>query len=483
MNAVDVLEGRAEWAVEQGDSLARLAALPAGSVQAVVTSPPYFALALYLKPGDPLKPLEIGSEDTPEAFVARLVAVFREVRRVLRDDGLLWVNIGDSYSASGKGGGGSGRTEERGKGVLGNKVKEMPGYPSGSLLGIPWRLAEALRADGWLLRMELIWAKAAPMPESLSGTRWERCKRKVEGTGWTKETHPASLGVNGGRGEGRVSGGVAEGKKVGVAQWEPCPGCKKCEAHGGLVLRRGSWRATRAHEQVFMFAKTAGYWADGEGVKTAAAAATVSRDRYSRVLDDPDEQFAVRHDHETACATGANLRSVLTIGPESLGQIAGHDHYASFPSQLPSLLFKASTSERGACAVCGCGWARVVEREVWNEREERRGLVKGECHVGGQQRIHNTNGQTSGSKTSTLAWLPACNCIGAETLTPVPSVVLDPFCGSGRSGVAARRLGLRFIGIDLNPGSVEMAERQIAAALRETKRPAKQQDTPLFAEE
>jgi len=117
--------------IHTGDSLTVLQTLPAASAQCCVTSPPYWGLRDYGHDG------QIGLEETPDQYVARLVAVFAEVRRVLADDGVLWLNLGDSY--------GSGK----------------------QLVGIPWRVAFALQADGWYLRSDTIWHKPNPMPESV----------------------------------------------------------------------------------------------------------------------------------------------------------------------------------------------------------------------------------------------------------------------------------------------------------------------------
>jgi DNA modification methylase len=112
-------------------------------------------------------------EDTPEAFVRKLVAVFAEVRRVLRDDGTLWLNLGDSYSAGGRGGGGK---QDTNKGSLGLGPWKVRDYKSKQLLGIPWRVAFALQEDGWYLRQDIIWHKPNPMPESVT----DRCTKAHE---------------------------------------------------------------------------------------------------------------------------------------------------------------------------------------------------------------------------------------------------------------------------------------------------------------
>lgn len=158
-----------------GDCIDMMRMLPDKSVHTCVTSPPYFGLRDYGMAG------QIGLEETPAQFVARLVEVFREVRRVLRDDGTVWVNIGDSYASGGRGGGGS-YMAERGDGAWGGKG-EATGWRSApvglkhkDLIGIPWRLAFALQDDGWYLRQDIIWHKPNPMPES---TR-DRCTKAHE---------------------------------------------------------------------------------------------------------------------------------------------------------------------------------------------------------------------------------------------------------------------------------------------------------------
>jgi len=158
-----------------GDCLASLRRMEAGSVQCCVTSPPYFGLRDYGVDG------QIGLEPTPDAFVARLVEVFREVRRVLRDDGTLWLNLGDSYATGTK----ADRQQSTNPGVGANSPEAQNGVarigtPAGcktkDLIGIPWMVAFALRADGWYLRQDIIWNKPNPMPESVT----DRCTKAHE---------------------------------------------------------------------------------------------------------------------------------------------------------------------------------------------------------------------------------------------------------------------------------------------------------------
>jgi DNA modification methylase len=167
----------------QGDVRTTLAQLADGSVNCVVTSPPYWGLRDYGHDG------QIGLEQTPDAYVAEMVAVFREVRRVLADNGTLWLNLGDSYANTGvsdssKVGGFTGsRIRKRVSGqnpndaVQDSRPRKIPeGLKPKDLVGIPWRVAFALQADGWWLRQDIIWAKPNPMPESVT----DRCTKSHE---------------------------------------------------------------------------------------------------------------------------------------------------------------------------------------------------------------------------------------------------------------------------------------------------------------
>ena len=166
-----------------GDCIEGIRTLPDQSVHTCVTSPPYFGLRDYGMDG------QIGLEATPEAFVARLVDVFREVRRVLRDDGTLWLNLGDSYvgaTSQHKDGGSQGHNSVIAKKTMGgipstgrgnrNRALYESGLAMKQLIGIPWRVAFALQADGWYLRQDIIWHKPNPMPESVT----DRCTKAHE---------------------------------------------------------------------------------------------------------------------------------------------------------------------------------------------------------------------------------------------------------------------------------------------------------------
>jgi DNA modification methylase len=162
------------WRVIEGDCREVLRTLPEQSVQTCITSPPYFGLRDYGHDG------QIGLETTPDEFVSAMVGVFREVRRVLKDDGTVWLNLGDSYSTGGMSnpspsltlGGG----KDRGAKNYSITRKTPIGLKHKDLIGIPWRVAFALQADGWYLRQDIIWHKPNPMPESVR----DRCTKAHE---------------------------------------------------------------------------------------------------------------------------------------------------------------------------------------------------------------------------------------------------------------------------------------------------------------
>ena len=149
----------------EGDCRQVLDALPDQSVHCVVTSPPYWCLRDYGVPG------QLGLEPTPEEYIDKMVAIFAQVRRVLRDDGTVWLNMGDSYAAGGQNSGSSPEQltakQRSNAGCRYTARKAPPGLKPKDLVGIPWRLALALQADGWWLRSDIIWHKSNPMPESV----------------------------------------------------------------------------------------------------------------------------------------------------------------------------------------------------------------------------------------------------------------------------------------------------------------------------
>ncbi|KKN44365.1 hypothetical protein LCGC14_0693610 [marine sediment metagenome] len=379
------------------------------SVHCVMTSPPYLGLRKYAgEQGE--EPL--GLESTLERHVERTVEWAREIKRVLRDDGVFWLNYGDCYGGSW---GNYGSREGGQRGVATNQLDrkawdnntERPvasRFPQGSLMMVPHRVALALQADGWIVRQDLVWFKRNPMPESVAGTRWVKHRIKV-------------------------------GKK-----YQDCLGCEKCNPNDGLVLKRGSWRHTRAHEYVFMLTKKMQYWSNQEAVRENAN--TEGDSRFERT--DNTQTFG-RDGEDSRKRTGnptsgRNPRDVLDI-PAAPYKGA---HYATFPPALIAPLIRA-TCPQWACPVCGQGWAAVVEHDNPNKLP-----VGGKLEAHLEMGTRNDGNMGMGDPTnSVLGYRPTCEHPHTQE-EAVPGIVLDPFMGSGTTGQVATFFGNRWIGLDLS---------------------------------
>lgn len=474
--------------------------LPDGTAHAVVTSPPYFGLRAYAGqqerdwPGGTYAPMTgapacvevppmrcgFGSEPTVEAYVWHSLLVLRECRRVLRDDGVCFLNLGDSFATTPPGNPGAmqstnGDKRERGKTNIGLSAhRGIPiGLSQGNLIGIPARVMLAAQADGWTVRQDAVWAKVAPMPESVKGVRWERHRVKVAKSNRAKPTSAharAQEGVN-----------RPQGARDGVnfadhsSEYRDCPGCAKCEPHGGYVLRRGSWRHTRAHEFVFMLTKGMNYFSDGEAVREASV--TDPNTKASMMFGSPngkndtsEKAHAADLGHKWEYSPSRNPRSVLTPRPSAYSG----NHFAVFPPDLIAPLMRASVPRR-CCPACGAGWAAVVENHSTRQERKRNGAGSGSLEVG-----HNTEhgkgmSHDLDAATTVTGYRPTCDCGRADS---VPGTVLDPFAGSGTTLMVARELGVNGIGIDI---SIEYLESQAKPRGANLTPAAAMDDLPMFA--
>ena len=435
------------WRILEGDCTIRLRELDAGSIQTVVTSPPYWGLRDYgtaaWDGGDAAcdhKPerqpqLHVGSdgkigknntnwdrrhdaygetcgkcgavridsqlglEPTPEEYVSKMVEVFREVRRVLRDDGTVWLNMGDSYAASARTAPQNKYQEPTKQGAPGfvpnawnggDLTPVPPGLKPKDLVGIPWRLAFALQADGWYLRSDIIWAKPNPMPESVTD------------------------------------------------------------------------RPTKAHEYVFLLTKSARYFYDADAVRERALWANDPRAGNGHIDYDGKRKGDAGTGQRAFVSidpAGRNLRSVWNIPTEPFPEA----HFATFPKALVEPCIKAGTSEKGCCPECGAAWVREVETtrpdlsafEHRNTSKHDPGMMRHD----GDSAAGRLSGQEWNrlSSTRTVGWTPICS----HTADQIPCTVLDPFAGSGTTGVVALRLGRSFIGIELSSAYAEMARKSL----------------------
>jgi len=272
----------------QGDALEQLKGIKSETVDCVITSPPYWGLRDYGVEG------QLGLESTPEEYVSKMVEVFREVKRVLRDDGTLWLNLGDSYCGTGNKGEYKdpkyldGRNGQ--KVALNNKIK---GLKSKDLVGIPWRVAFALQANGWYLRQDIIWHKPNPMPESVT----DRC--------------------------------------------------------------------TKAHEYIFLLAKSKKYYFNNEAIKEPVADGTKERYDYSfgqpKRANNKDRNDGDRDDWGEPPAT-RNKRSVWTITTKPFKEA----HFAVFPEKLVEPMVKAGCPKGGLVLdpFIGSGTTAVVAKRL-----------------------------------------------------------------------------------------------------------------------
>jgi DNA modification methylase len=335
--------------IYRGDALAVLRTLPAESVHCCVTSPPYWGLRDYGVNG------QLGLERTPEEYVSRMVEVFREVRRVLRSDGTLWLNLGDSYAGSGPSGASyqskttvarNGKTRDgnfsisrtlsdRGLTYTDKKPIPPPGLKPKDLVGIPWSVALALRADGWYLRSDIIWSKPNPMPESVTD------------------------------------------------------------------------RPTKAHEYLFLLAKSERYYYDADAIKEPS------------ISGDPRKPYAP-------------------------GQVdaRGNGHNRNGGKIRPSVARGNFNGKTEALAEQGRNAFRATED--WRNRRTVWTIVP--------QPFKGAHFAVFPEKLVEPCILAGCQ---------EDDTILDPFCGSGTVGVVALRHNRQFIGIELSRDYCEMARQRI----------------------
>lgn len=395
--------------VHIGHCLDLLKRLPDRCIHSVITSPPYWNLRDYLTPPvywpavsySPIAGLPeitipeqmapLGLEPDIWAFVGHLVAVFREVKRVLRNDGACWVNLGDTYVTSPPGNNGKHNPDSLGDGAYRRRQERQLGHGENmdaiyqkpkdlkmkDLAAIPWRVALALQADGWYLRSDIIWHKTNPMPESIKD------------------------------------------------------------------------RPTKAHEYVFLLSKNERYYFDQEAIRESSvrpgdiqtfggAKSRAGNDPRNNGREDNNRQWG--KDFETS--ETRNKRSVWSISSQPYPSA----HFATFPEKLITPMVLASTSEYGCCSSCGNPWQRVVEK-VKGENSSYNGssFTKGKTRQA-REHLAKVGEQERTAATVTTGWEPTCQC-GAGI---APAIILDPFAGSGTTLQVAIKHRRQAIGFDNN---------------------------------
>lgn len=461
------------WEIHTGDALAVLRTLPSNAVHCVVTSPPYWGLRDYGVAG------QLGLEPKPEAYLDQMVQVFSEVRRVLRPDGTLWLNMGDS-AATGAGAaripGGSHFGKSQRLMDSGNYPASQPnrmpqrGLKEKDLVGMPWRLALALQADGWYLRSDIIWHKPSAMPESIRDrpTRVHEYLFLLSKRAHYFYDEVAIL---------EPSSGTAHPRGHGVN-----PRAKLSGRNSRMFLSRDvehSRRPRNRQNEDFSAALsgTAGL------TRKARSVWTISTKPFLAEMC-----CACRH-----CYFGAE-RKQIRIESQANGDrdrvcLCGVrdqwlSHFATFPERLAERCLLAGTSERGACSWCGAPYRRVVERGFsgdWHPDPSVKAKGVGRIQAGAKSLLQPAQGRArrmvdnlaaaraaGGSHDQpfrdpvTLGWQPSCVCsLSTET---VPCIVLDPFSGAATTGVAALRHGQDFWGIELNPDYVHLGNERLRRA-------------------
>ena len=358
----------------QGDCIETLQKLDDKSINTCITSPPYWGLRNY---NDEEK--QLGMEDTPEEFVDNLVKVFREVKRVLRDDGTVWLNLGDSYSSGG-------RTTTTNQSLRGDKdygvtrPKPSKGIKPKDLIGIPWRVALALQQDGWYLRQDIIWHKPNPMPESVK----DRC--------------------------------------------------------------------TKAHEYIFLLSKNVKYYFDNEAIK---------EDSKYHGKDKRSDKGNIRYEGKrTSNKDTKAQQSFVTINPKknkrSVWTVTTKPfkgaHFATFPMDLIEPCVLAGCPEK-ICVNCEKPYERVMQKpkQLEVERNKRSGLD--DRKVGGVLDKYNRE-----NPPIDLGVQKQCNC---ETNETKAGTVLDPFGGSGTTGIVAVNHNRHAVLCELNQEYIDLAKKRI----------------------
>ena len=421
-----------------------LRALPEESVQVVLTSPPYWGLRDYGNPpevwGDGEWEGQLGMEPTPQQFVKNLVEIFREVRRVLRPDGLLWLNLGDSYAGGGRAGKNSeyhekhtmfGKTTDKehvGKFGLPQAVPE--GLKAKDLVGVPWRTALSLQEDGWWLRAAPPWVKANCMPESCT----DRPTTAHEYWFMLAKSPQYFYDMDGAR-KGHLPSSLSR-YEYGLHQ-TPDPNAIKgslqdrMQAGMGNSERMGDFMRDTGRNR-----RTSDWWFESMDILIAEQE---DRLAYLRDLRESKRGLLVSED-------GIPEGMLSPVLPYKGA------HFAVMAPPMIEPIIKTGTSRAGCCAKCGAPWERDVDVVRVKDPTRHTGRASTGCS---DRNDADTERQIRFSATK--GWKPGCSC-GTE---PVPCVVLDPFSGSGTTGMVAWQQGCSYIGLDVNPGYLDLAISRI----------------------
>ena len=363
-----------------GDCIKSLKNMPEQSINTCITSPPYYGLRDCGVKG------QLGLEETPKQFVDNLVNVFKEVRRVLRDDGTVWLNLGDSYAMSSIRGGSKklsgnvGAHNHYEKSIKKVKRNIPNGLKPKDLIGIPFKVAFAMQEDGWYLRQDIIWHKPNPMPESVR----DRC--------------------------------------------------------------------TKAHEYIFLFSKNKKYYYDNEAIKEDSVSVNSKGEKgkpnsvknIGKSVEGVDG-FDVRKGFKNMGAyPKKNKRSVWTVATQPFKEA----HFATYPTKLIEPCILAGCPEK-SCINCGEPYLRKVVKSGEIQRRWSKNNADGSPYEkqGSMQNIYKDMGLQK-----------QCDCQTNETKG---GTVLDPFAGSGTTGIVAANHNCNSVLLELNEEYIELAKDRI----------------------
>jgi DNA modification methylase len=383
---------------------------------------------------------EFGQEPTLDLYVKHLVEIFRGVRRVLRDDGTCWLNIGDSFNAGTNATRKASANVQHGYwengGTFGDRrVTDKSSKPKDLML-VPFSVALALRSDGAAspahMRDIERWIDAVTASYD-SRDQWpDRIAAEVERL---EREH-----IDANRGGWYVRQTIIWSKRA------PMP-------------ESVTDRPTTAHEYVFLLSKRADYYYDAEAVKEQSVSDHPSGNGFKRAprltYQNADGSARGNDNQWTDVGGSRNMRSVWHLGPSAFPAA----HFATFPPEIPRRAILAGTSAKGVCAECGTPWRRLVEKSTtFGSGSGRAGNVPNGKYAETAQAISGSYDIRMGPQidTRTVGWEPQCRC-DAPT---VPATVLDPFVGSGTTCAVARLHGRNSIGIDLSETYLDMAIRE-----------------------
>lgn len=362
--------------IYNSDCIEGMKLLPDNCIDCCVTSPPYFGLRDYGNDG------QIGLEETPELFITKLMEVFNEVRRVLKPEGTLWLNLGDSYNGNKQGntnGTYANGVIDKGKAYATTdnfKKKLVEGLKPKDLIGIPWMAAFALRSAGWYLRQDIIWHKPNPMPESVT----DRC--------------------------------------------------------------------TKSHEYIFLLSKSQKYYYDQDAIRTTVKDSTVQR-----MMQQIEDQKGSER------VPGKTNGTMKAVGPGR--NPAPHD---------------SKGGNQGSAAGIKAMRANGITRDRLLNYDSKEKVLRGnenrEAVYNSESEIPLPDGKANKKSVWTVTTKPfseahfatfpedlIVDCIKAGC--PEDGIVIDPFMGAGTTGLVARKLNRNYIGYELNPEYIKIAEKRI----------------------